>query len=70
MPEISLKPNHFFLFGAMFAVTCLLVITAGYYTCPDIYTCRDREINISSFQYVTVIKMFQIKHKMGTKVMC
>jgi len=36
MFERALIPNHFFLFGAMFAVTCLLVITAGYYTYPDI----------------------------------
>jgi len=70
MSEISLIPHHFSLFGAMFAVTSLLVITAGYYIYPDIHTCRDREMNISSIQCVVVIKLFQIKHKMGTKVMC
>ena len=35
------------------------------YSYPDIYTCRDREMNISSIQCVVVIKLFQIKHKMG-----
>jgi len=70
MFEISMIPNHIFLFGAMFAVKCLLVITAGYYTYPDTYTCRDTEMNISSIHCFVVIKLFQIKHKIGTKVMC
>ena len=37
---------------------------------PQTYINTEREMNISSIQCVVVIKLFQIKHKMGAKIIC